>query len=166
MSMVRVVLGIGSNMDRRRHIRAGVAALRERFGEMTLSPVYESPSAGFKGPDFLNLAAIVHTDLPVDRLQKVLREIEEAEGRTRGDDSFVSRTLDIDVLLYGAMVMRANGYDIPRQEILQYDFVLKPLVDLLPEDKHPETGQTYAEHWAHLRQNHDARTLSKYEWMP
>ncbi len=166
MHRVRLVLGIGSNIDRRRHIASGVAALRERFGDLVLSPVYESPSAGFAGPDFYNLVAVLETDRPIEAVLESLRDVEQAEGRTRGDDAFASRTLDIDVLLYGDAVLRADGYDIPRDEILRYAFVLKPLADVLPHGRHPGSGREFARLWADFSANHDVSSLSKVAWNP
>jgi 2-amino-4-hydroxy-6-hydroxymethyldihydropteridine diphosphokinase len=117
--MARVVLGIGSNINRRRHIQRGIEALRQRFGKVELSPVYRSESVGFEGPEFFNLVAIIGTGLAVDALHAELRAIEEAEGRSRAGDQLSSRTLDIDILLYDDAVLRTNGYDIPRGEILR-----------------------------------------------
>lgn len=166
MSRRQLVLGLGSNIDRRRHIARGVETLREHFGTVILSPVYESPSAGFEGPNFYNLVAVAESDLPLDAVLGILRDIEGAEGRTRGDDAFVSRTLDIDVLLYGDLVLRDDGYDIPREEITRYAFVLKPLADVLPAQAHPETGIDFGTMWRTFRANHDVSALSKTAWSP
>ena len=164
--MVRVVLGIGSNINRRRHITAAVKALREVFKDVEMSPIYQSRSEGFEGPDFFNLAVAVETDLPVDKLQEVLRAIETREGRQRTGSRFSSRTMDIDILLYGDAVMRANGYDIPRDEILRFPFVLKPLADLEPERRHPENGETFANLWRRFKANHPEADLSQTSWKP
>lgn len=164
--MARVVLGIGSNLNRRRHIQRGIEALRERFGQVDLSPVYRSESVGFQGPEFFNLVAIIKTDLSVDALHAELRTIEESEGRSRAGDHFSSRTLDIDILLYDDAVLRANGYDIPRAEILEYAFVLKPLSEILPEAQHPENGATFADLWRNFRRTNGVGSLSRSPWAP
>lgn len=164
--MVQVALGIGSNLARRRHIGAGVDALRQRFGVLRLSPVYRSPSAGFDGPDFYNLVALFETSLAIDALHDALRHIESSAGRQRGDDAFVSRTLDIDILLYGDAVLHASGYDVPRGEILEYPFVLKPLADLMPAALHPQSGRSFATHWREMQWNRSADGLSKLAWSP
>ncbi|MCZ7598047.1 MAG: 2-amino-4-hydroxy-6-hydroxymethyldihydropteridine diphosphokinase [Gammaproteobacteria bacterium] len=164
--MVRVVLGIGSNVDRRRHVQAAVDALRARFGEVLLSPVYRSRARGFDGPDFYNLAALIDTDLPVDELHRELRAIEDDEGRTRNGARFASRTLDIDILLYGDAVLRDDGYNVPRDEILTCAFVLKPLADLVPATVHPETGNTLAEEWCRFGPGDDDSALRREDWSP
>ena len=164
--MVRVVIGIGSNVDRRRHVQAAVDALRARFGEVRLSPVYRSRARGFDGPDFYNLTALIDTDLPVDELHRELRAIEDDEGRTRNGARFASRTLDIDILLYGDEVLRADGYNVPRDEILTCAFVLRPLADLVPATVHPETGNTLAEEWRRFGRADDDSALRREDWSP
>ncbi|HEY7841845.1 MAG TPA: 2-amino-4-hydroxy-6-hydroxymethyldihydropteridine diphosphokinase, partial [Gammaproteobacteria bacterium] len=62
--MTRVFVGVGSNVDRERSVRTGVAELRNRFGSLELSPVYENPAVGFAGDSFYNLVAAFETDLP------------------------------------------------------------------------------------------------------
>src|SRR5690606_8668737 len=98
-AMARVYVSIGSNIDRAANIRAGVAALRERYGQITLSPVYDSRAVGFDGGDFYNLVAAFDTGEGVDEVAAWLREIERRQGRVRAtpSGSFVSRTLDIDL---------------------------------------------------------------------
>ena len=66
-------------------------------------------------------------------------------GRKRGEDSFVSRSLDIDLLLYGEQVI--DEWRVPRDDILKYAFVLRPLAEMAPDLVHPATGKTMAEHW-------------------
>lgn len=164
--MVRVALGIGSNLDRRQHVQAAVDSLRARFGDVRLSPVYRSRARGFDGPDFYNLAALIDTDLPVDELQRELRAIEDNEGRTRNGARFASRTLDIDILLYGDAVLRADGYNVPRDEILTCAFVLRPLADLMPAAVHPESGNTLAEEWRRFTTSEDDSGLRREDWSP
>jgi 2-amino-4-hydroxy-6-hydroxymethyldihydropteridine diphosphokinase len=143
--MAEVTLSLGSNIDRHHHIRAGLAALRENFGPIELSPVYESEAVGFDGEPFLNLVARIETDLSVGELSERLRAIEAEHGRVRGEAKYASRTLDIDILTYDDRVGVIDGVELPRGEILKHAFVLKPLADLLPEGVHPTEGRTYRE---------------------
>lgn len=144
---VRVYVGLGSNVDRENRLRQAVADLRRRFGEIELSPVYESAAVGFDGRDFLNLVAGLETSLGVEAVAAVFREIEDGLGRDRGQPRFSSRSIDLDILTYADLVLDLPGLRIPRPEILENAYVLKPLQDLAPDDVHPETGQTYAELW-------------------
>ena len=145
--MTRVYVGIGSNIDRDKYIRAGVRLLRDSFGELSLSVVYDCPAYGFKGDNFYNLAAGFDTILDLQPLAKSLREIEYTCGRKRHEGKFVSRTLDVDLLLYGNLVRHDDRYDLPRHDILHYAFVLCPLADIAAYERHPEVGRTYAELW-------------------
>lgn len=143
--MTRVYLSLGSNIDREHNICGGLDALAAHFGDVLLSPVYESEAVGFDGEPFLNLVAAIDTALPVGELSDVLRAVESAHGRVRGDKKFSSRTLDIDILTYGADVGLVDGIELPRDEILKHAFVLQPLADLAPDERHPVSGQPYAE---------------------
>ncbi len=143
--MTRVYLSFGSNIDREHNIRSGLDALARRCGELSLSPVYESAAVGFNGAAFLNLVVAIDTDLSVGELSALLRAIEADHGRTRGEKKFASRTLDIDILTYADAVGVIDGVELPRDEILKHAFVLKPLVDIAPEEKHPLLRKSYAD---------------------
>lgn len=142
---MQVFLSLGSNIDREHNIRSGLDALAAAFGQVAISPVYESEAVGFDGDAFLNLVAEIETDLPVGELAAQLREIEAAHGRVRGEKKFSSRTLDIDVLTYGDKVGDIDGVELPRDEILKHAFVLKPLADLAPQARHPQQQVSYAD---------------------
>jgi 2-amino-4-hydroxy-6-hydroxymethyldihydropteridine diphosphokinase len=141
--MPRVYLSLGSNIEPRRYLGAALDALAEAFGSLVLSPVYESPAVGFAGDNFLNLVAGVDTELPVGELARRLRAIEDANNRRRGAAKFRSRTLDIDILTYGDAVGVIDGVRLPRDEILRYAFVLRPLADIAPGAEHPAVHRPY-----------------------
>ncbi|MDH3281532.1 MAG: 2-amino-4-hydroxy-6-hydroxymethyldihydropteridine diphosphokinase [Gammaproteobacteria bacterium] len=143
--MPKVYVSIGSNIDPADNVRSAVAALRRKFDPLELSSVYASEPVGFDGAHFYNLVAAFETDLPLEDINRRLREIEDAHGRVRGGDKFDSRTLDLDVLLYGSLVDRERG--IPRHEIDQYAFVLKPLAEIAGDETHPGTGCTFKCMW-------------------
>ena len=145
--MNRAYLSIGSNIEPERHVRAAVAALNERFGPLTLSPVYQTRAVGFDGDDFYNLVVGLDTDDSAEQLAAACREIETERGRQRGSQRFSARTLDIDLLTLGNAI-RDNVPLLPRDEILKYAFVLKPLADLAPDERHPVEGRRYADLWA------------------
>lgn len=145
--MAEVLLGLGSNVDRERHLREGVAALRELFGPVQLSPVFESDSVGFAGSPFFNLVVLIDSDWPVGKLQRQLREIEYRLGRSPSQRKYSPRTLDIDILTYGDLVGEFDGVMLPRGEILDNAFVLWPLACLVPSWLHPEVRRSYDELW-------------------
>ena len=148
--MARVYLGLGSNIERERYIAAGLDALEGLFGEMELSPVYESAAIGFDGTAFYNMAVGVNTDLPLAVMAKKLRDIEYEHGRPLNASRFSSRQLDIDILTYDDLVGVIDGVELPRGEILENAFVLKPLADVAPEVLHPANGRSYAALWTAL----------------
>ena len=144
--MPAVFLGLGSNLRPEENLRLGVRELSRRFDLRSVSGVYRNAAVGFEGDEFLNAVACIDTDDPPETIVAALNEIHELAGRTRGESAFVSRTLDIDLLLYGDACL--PEFRVPRSDVLEYSFVLRPLAELAPELQHPETGKTFSEHWA------------------
>ena len=145
--MATVLLSLGSNIDKRRNIRAGIDALEQRFGKVICSTIYESEAVGFDGDNFYNLVAQIETGEPVESVVTILKQIEDENGRTRSGPRFSSRTLDIDILLYDELVRDDEVVSVPRDEILKNAFVLGPLAELAGEQRHPQTGTPYRELW-------------------
>ncbi|WP_027484099.1 2-amino-4-hydroxy-6-hydroxymethyldihydropteridine diphosphokinase [Rhodanobacter sp. OR87] len=146
--MARVYLSLGSNLDPQRYLPAAVRELRERFGELTVSPAYRSKSVGFDGADFVNLAVGLDTDLPPEALNDWLHALEDRHGRRRDVPRYADRTLDVDIVFYDALVLDGPGHlQIPRKE-LRHAFVLRPIADIAPALRHPVSGRSMAELWA------------------
>lgn len=145
--MNRAYLSLGSNVDAEAKIGAAMRALRERFVICRFSPVYRSRAVGFEGEDFINLAAMIETRMTPMELRDWLRELEDRHGRDRSQPKYSNRTLDIDILLFGDLVIHSDALDIPRGEILKFAHVLKPLADLAPDLPHPTDGRTLAAIW-------------------
>jgi 2-amino-4-hydroxy-6-hydroxymethyldihydropteridine diphosphokinase len=146
--MPRVWVSVGSNIERERNVAGALEALRDRFGELVVSPLYETPAVGFDGNAFYNLVVGFDTELRPAELHAVLKDIEYRHGRKRGEKRFAARTLDLDLLTWGDAVTDEGGKPLPRDEILKYAFVLAPLADVAGDERHPETGQRYVELWA------------------
>ena len=145
--MARVYVGLGSNVDAQKNLRLCVHELRYRFGDLALSKVYQSVASGFAGADFLNLVVGLDTDCSPARLHSHIEDIHEMAGRHRGERKFSSRSLDIDLLLYDDLVLNEPPLKLPRADVLEHNFVLRPLAELAPDLVHPLTGQTIAAHW-------------------
>lgn len=145
--MAQVFLGLGSNIDAERNLKLGVAELRRRFGDLTVSKVYRSKPVGFDGEEFLNLVAGLETDATPEEIEASIEEIHTLAGRQRGGERYSSRSLDIDLLLYGDLVRTAPKPCLPRSDILKYSFVLRPLAEIAPNVRHPLTGLTIMDHW-------------------
>jgi 2-amino-4-hydroxy-6-hydroxymethyldihydropteridine diphosphokinase len=145
--MPRIYLSLGSNIEREKNIRQALISLQQHFGELLISPVYECPAVGFSGDDFFNLVVGLSSEDSVGNIASILRQLEDDNGRVRGGDKFAARTLDIDLLTYGDSVGVIDGVELPRDEILKYAFVLKPLVDIAATELHPQTQRSYQQHW-------------------
>ncbi len=142
-----VFVGAGSNIEPETHLREALRRLRREFGPVSSSAVYRTRAVGFDGRDFLNLVASFRTGLPPRAVVEKLDRIEAAAGRRRGGERFASRTLDLDLLMYDELVVDEPGLKLPRDDILDYAFVLGPLAELAPELMHPVEGVTMRELW-------------------
>ena len=142
------LLSLGSNESPEHYLRAAVAELRARFGDVVVSPVYRTPAVGFDGPDFLNCAAAIRSDLEPQALNDWLHALEDAHGRDRSGPRYGDRTLDIDIVFYDDLVLEGPGHlQLPRDE-LRLAFVLRPLAEIAPGHVDPRSGRTLAELWA------------------
>ncbi|MBS3804725.1 MAG: 2-amino-4-hydroxy-6-hydroxymethyldihydropteridine diphosphokinase [Oleiphilaceae bacterium] len=151
-----VYLGVGSNIDRERHITAALDILSEEFGGLAASSVYESEAVGFNGTNFLNMVVELRTSLAVGALSARLKQIEADHGRRRNAPKFAARTLDLDMLVYDDLIGTIAGVQLPRAEILYNAFVLLPLSEVAPDRRHPQTRKSYRELW---QEYHNEQTL-------
>lgn len=146
--MPQVYVSIGSNIERDQHIRAALVALRENFGALSVSTIYQTRAVGFEGEDFYNLVAGFTTEKDVHSVATALHAIEADQGRLRGAGKFAARTLDIDLLFYDDLVVNEPGLKLPRAEIIRYAFVLGPLAEIAGAQLHPTLGKSFATLWA------------------
>lgn len=155
-------ISIGSNIDKEAHIPCCLNRLNRLFGPLTLSSIYESEAVGFIGHAFHNLVVGFHSDLSAKDVAKILRQIELEHGRSRQSQKFSSRTLDLDLILYGDSIINEDGLQIPRQEIEDYAFVLEPLAEIAGNHTHPIRGQTYQQLW----QTFDKQAANQHKVFP
>lgn len=150
--MAQVYISIGSNIEPKWYILAGLTELERNFGQLVLSSIYESKAVGFEGDNFYNLVAGFFCPYDLTKTFHLLRLIEANNDRKRTSNPFSARTLDLDILLYDDLVFKADKIEVPRNEILQYAFVLLPLSEIAPNVKHPILKKTYAELWRAFKQ--------------
>ena len=146
--MAIVYLGIGSNLQPSANLQLAARELRSRFTLREISSVYRNKAVGLEGEEFLNAVACIETDMSPLQVCRELEAIHDMAGRRRGGNAFVSRTLDIDLLLYDQEIIDESPVRIPRGDILTYSFVLGPLAEIAPDLVHPASGRTIAAHWA------------------
>lgn len=145
--MALLFLSLGSNIQRHLHIGAALDSLAENFGELIISSVYESESVGFEGDSFYNLVVGIHTEATISTVSRLLKQIEDQNGRDRSAPRFGPRSLDIDILTVDNVAGEIEGVELPRDEVLKNAFVLRPLAEVAGENIHPVTGKTYSQHW-------------------
>lgn len=138
-------VSVGSNVEKEKNIVAGLNSLRETFGKLLISPIYETEAVGFAGDNFYNLVVSFESDFSAREIFETLRELEFKHGRLKNSQKFSPRTLDLDLLLYGDEIIENATLKLPRLDIEKYLFVLRPLADIAPNLKHPILKKTYAE---------------------
>ncbi|MCG5517055.1 MULTISPECIES: 2-amino-4-hydroxy-6-hydroxymethyldihydropteridine diphosphokinase [unclassified Ectothiorhodospira] len=143
----RAFVSIGTNVNREWYVEVARRELLEAFGEVTFSPVYETGAVGFDGSPFYNLAAGFDTEQSPDALVARFKAMEARHGRKRGGGRFADRTLDLDLLLLGDLVLEAPGVQLPRDEITRHAFVLGPLADIAADVIHPVLNTSIGRLW-------------------
>lgn len=147
--MARVVVSIGSNIEREHHVCRCLDALDAAFANLRLSRVFESVPVGFEdGRNFYNLVAAFDSEATVGELRAWCKRLEFVHGRRPDSPKYSPRRLDVDLLTVGELTGHIDGVDLPRDEILTSAFVLQPLAELLPEARHPGRGERYADLWS------------------
>ena len=142
-----VFLSLGSNIDPEKNLKYACRELKKAFGNIQISSVYRNKPIGFEGNDFLNMVVKVKSTFNPNEMLDFIRGLEAATGRDIGIGAFDSRTLDIDMLLFGSLVHLEKPFKIPRNDIELYSFVLCPLAEIEPDGIHPITGKTFKDLW-------------------
>ncbi len=159
----RAYIACGSNIgDKRAHLDSAVAALRddEQCRVIRVSDWIETtPYGGVVQANYLNGALAIDTLYPPEVLLSRLQEIERAEARER-KERWGPRTLDLDILLYEDVVMEDEKLTIPHRDMKNRDFVLEPLAQIAPYEKHPILGKCILELMEEVVQNGEKHALS------
>ena len=160
--MTRVVISLGSNIDREVNLPAALGAIRAH-PNLTLidtSCVYESEAVGGDYPPFYNAAVVIETDLDLDRLVATLRGIENWLGRERTEDRNAPRTIDLDVTLFGDL--NDPERNIPDADLTEYPYVAVPAAEVAGDWTVPGRNRTVAE-FAEAAQPGDVRKVPMAE---
>lgn len=143
----RVYIAAGSNVRPAERLLLAAHELRQRFPDVRFSSCYRNAAFGFEGEDFINAVAGFDTPLPVEAVIAQLHEVEAVCGRGRGDPKWAPRAMDLDLLLYGELVVDTPGYRLPRPDLLRRAYMLGPMAQLAPQLRHPLAGRSIGELW-------------------
>ena len=165
MARETVFIGFGSNVGDRLDFCDRAIALLNLLPEsqlMAASSLYETEpvtDVGNPGPGwFLNGVVSLDTELTPQRLLSACREVERALGRERIGQGG-PRTMDLDILFYGARIIRDSGLDVPHPRLHLRRFVLMPLAELDREWRHPVYNRTVDDLLGHLADTSQVRRL-------
>jgi 2-amino-4-hydroxy-6-hydroxymethyldihydropteridine diphosphokinase len=142
--VARAAVALGSNVgDRRSHLEYAVARLRGLLANLRVSSIRETEPVGVPDdqPPFLNAAAVGDTALPPHALLTELLAIEAERGRERPFPG-ARRTLDLDLILVGDLVVAGPDLVVPHPRFRERRFVLEPLCEVAPTLRDPVTGET------------------------
>tara|TARA_X000000368_G_scaffold320413_1_gene257649 strand:- start:163 stop:612 length:450 start_codon:yes stop_codon:yes gene_type:complete len=142
--MQTIFVSIGSNIDAESNMLLVKEHLNLLF-EVTYSGIYQTPAEGFTGGDFLNSVCKFKSDKKPNEIRRTLKSIEEKMGRTTSQKGMSNRVIDLDLILYGDMLINEDGLEIPSSDIENYKFVLEPLAEIAPDYIHPMLKKTYKE---------------------
>ncbi len=141
-----VVISLGSNIERERHIPEAIRLLRRhhRIDVTAVSRVYESDAVGgpSDAPPFFNAAVVACTDMDPKELRTALKGIEDSLGRERTDDPNSARTIDLDILYFGDLVVDYGEWKIPDPEASVAPHLAVPVAEIAPDWVHPKEGAT------------------------
>jgi len=146
MPSTPVAIALGSNLgNREKTIHEGLSRLERALSNIQLSPFIETvPSGVAKQPLFLNAALIGMTEVAAPVLLETLLKIEHTCGRKR-PYSGAPRTLDLDLILYGQLIISESKLTVPHPRFRERFFVLEPLAAIAPDWIDPVTGLTINE---------------------
>uniref|UniRef100_UPI0040563909 2-amino-4-hydroxy-6- hydroxymethyldihydropteridine diphosphokinase n=1 Tax=Alistipes sp. TaxID=1872444 RepID=UPI0040563909 len=158
--MEQVVLITGGNRgERERLLERARQLIGERVGSIiAASSAMESEAWGFRSEGaFLNQVLVVECPLEPMALLETTQQIERELGRDRlrereekasTEEAYASRTMDIDILFYGDRCINLPLLQVPHPRFAERDFVLRPLVEVIPTWRDPQTGRTIEEIWS------------------
>ena len=146
--MTAVYVAAGSNVEPERHLARACAEIAKTWSDARFSRAYRNKAVGFDGPDFLNMVVGFHTTEPVEAVITRLREIETLCGRPRHAPKWASRSMDLDILLFGARIEKTADYTLPRPDLLKRPYMLGPMAEIAPGVMHPTAGKTIGELWS------------------
>lgn len=161
--MARVALITGGNVGNAEATLAEAERLiADEVGTIECrSQIYRTKAWGFEADDFRNQVLVVESELEPLALLDAVNDIERRLGRDRAEEQkvksatgarYASRSIDIDILFYDALVVESERLTLPHPRIAERDFVLEPLVEVVPQWLHPVSGKSVEQMFEELKQ--------------
>lgn len=142
MDTVRAYIGLGANLNQPvQQLQQAIRALQQLPSSelIAVSSLYGSKPMGPQDqPDYVNAVAVLDTTLEAEALLDALQQIEQLHGRQRKAERWGPRTLDLDILLYGTLVINSSRLTVPHYGLHQREFVLYPLYEIAPQLQLPD----------------------------
>ncbi len=140
--MTRAFIGVGSNIHPAGNVREAVLRLGKKAGVRGISTIYQTEPEGRPEQDpYYNCVVEIETELPPRQLKERLGEIEKELGRERSADKYASRTIDLDLILYGALELETDDLRLPDPLILRRSYQAHALLELAPDLEIPGWGR-------------------------
>ena len=148
--MISVYFSLGTNLgDKEQNLRTAIQKIEERIGKViSLSALYATAPWGFSSDNtFLNAALCAETSLSPFEVLQITQEIEREMGRTHKsvNGAYSDRVIDIDLLLYGNLILDTPELKLPHPLMQERDFVMRPLVEIAADIAHPVFKKTMRE---------------------
>ena len=164
---VRVFVAAGSNVEPEKNLARACAEIKHSWHDVVFSKAYRNVAVGFDGPDFINLVLGFTTPQPLEAVIARLRAIETRCGRPRFAPKWASRTMDLDVLLFGDVVEKTAEYTLPRPDLLKRPYMLGPMAEIAPDIMHPTADKTIGLLWKEFdRDGHAMNAVDLPEVVP
>ncbi|MCK5776367.1 MAG: 2-amino-4-hydroxy-6-hydroxymethyldihydropteridine diphosphokinase [Bacteroidales bacterium] len=137
----KIVLLLGGNEgDTRGYLRNAITLLEQQLGMMThQSYFYKTAAWGFEAEDFINIGLVIETDKSAEECLQATQDVEDELGRIKEDNTqgYQDRNIDVDIIFYGDEIINTAELVIPHPRMQERNFVLQPLLEIIPEFQHP-----------------------------
>ena len=164
-SPITVYLGLGANLgDRKANLSRALSLLAQHLTLQEVSSLYETDPVGYaEQPQFLNAVCRATTTAPPEMVLSWAKEVEQALGRTPTVRNG-PRMVDVDVLLFGDVVVDSPELIVPHPRLAERAFVLVPLAEIAAQVQHPVLKRSVAEMLAQLNSQAGVRQVASRGW--